>query len=154
MALNLVSDNAKNQAIAALENVHDTFARTITAYKDAELNITAVTPEYNSIYGSNGLSIEKSVVSSEFTARIKKYNTPSEEYLEDGRMNAQFKIPIPKGTVRIKVEPIGFNFIKDAKRIELDGKRYSIMNDSIPKTIGPFGPQYYAFYLAPIDPDG
>lgn len=151
MALSFLSDSVKTQIKAVFDNVHDTFGRDIIAYKDAQETISITTAGYNSRYGSP-VSVSKTTVSQTFKARI-KYIKSSEELLRDSQINSQLKISLPEGIVRIKVDAEGFNFIKEAKRIELDGQRYTVLNDSIPKIIGPFDPQYYSFYLVPLDED-
>ena len=134
----------------ALDNAHETFGRSLTAYKDAEKTVTLFTPQYNAVYGTAGrtsMSVSKTTVSSVFTARI-RYFTNSETILDT---DSQSKVSIPEGLVRIKVDAEGKNFIRDAKRIDLDGKRYLIVNDSFPQPIKPYIPKYFAFFLSPID---
>jgi hypothetical protein len=151
MSLSFLSSTLKSQIQGVFDDVHVTLGKEITAYKDAERNVVALTPAYNHLYDVGG-SLSKTTVSSTFTARI-KYLKSSDKLLNDGSIRAQLKVPLPEGVVRVKVDPTGFAFLQDAKRIELDGTRYSILNDSFPKSIGPFDFRYYAFYLIPTDPD-
>ena len=77
----------------------------------------------------------------------------SEELLQDSSSNArsagQDKIILPTGTVKIKVNLEGYEYVREAKRVELDGRRFSIKSDG--KPLGMFGPQYYEFILIPMD---
>jgi hypothetical protein len=143
----IFSDSLKAEIGQILDNVHETFGRTITAYKDAENTVVATTPSYNAIYGVDA-NITKTTVSSSFTVRIKYIKKDEEQILTDSRVDSQLKISLPAGSVRIKVGTIGFNFLKDSKRIDLDGRRYLIINDSFP-----FSPEYHTFYLKPLDED-
>jgi hypothetical protein len=43
----------------------------------------------------------------------------------------------------------GYEYVREAKRVELDGRRFSIKSDG--KPLGMFGPQYYEFILIPMD---
>lgn len=62
---------------------------------------------------------------------------------------AQQRIVYPVGTIKIKVPADAFVYLKEARRIEFEGRRYSIVSDY--KPFGIFGPKYYAFILSPID---
>jgi len=53
------------------------------------------------------------------------------------------------GSVRITVDESGFEILKEAKRCEFEGRKYTI--DSKGNPTGIFGPQYYHFYLSPIE---
>jgi hypothetical protein len=149
---NYLSTAARAQISGVFDNVHETFQRTITAYQDAESNIIVMSPSYNSLYGTGGSSpstVTKTVVSREISARI-RYISGDEDFLF-GASNAQVKVTIPRGSIRIKVATIDKDFIKEAKRIEFDGIRYNIVSDSV--GIGPFAPNYFSFFLTPIDED-
>jgi hypothetical protein len=84
-----------------------------------------------------------------------KYVDMGEEFLQNSSSGGgqsgggQDKIILPTGTVKIKVNLEGFNYVKEAKRVELDGRRFAIKSDG--KPLGMFGPQYYEFVLTPID---
>jgi len=147
----IFSQSRRTEIGQIFDNVHKTFGRTITAYKDAENNVVASTPSYNAIYGTAANSnVSKSTVSSTFTARIRHIKN-GETILVDNAIDSQIKIQLPAGSVRVKVDEIGFDFLRESKRIDLDGERYIILNDSDAKPIGPFSPDYFIFYLRPID---
>ena len=74
----------------------------------------------------------------------------SEETLENvADMNTQLQVQRPIGEVRIKIDKAGYDYIKDSKRVELDGRRYVINRDVVPH--GVFSPKYYNIYLRPAD---
>jgi hypothetical protein len=55
----------------------------------------------------------------------------------------------PAGTVKIKVDAAAWPFLKEARKVEFDGRRYQISSDYKPN--GMFGPRYYSFLLTPIN---
>ena len=133
----------------AFENLHDTFSREITVYKNAKQVSIASSPQYNSIYGNSGStnSVRYEEVVGTFLARI--YYLKSEEDIFADNSQAQNKIIIPNGSVKIVVDPVGYNFIKEARKVQFDGNTFSIKSDGNP--MGLFANQYFEFYLTPID---
>lgn len=133
----------------AFENLHDTFSREITVYKNAKQVSIASSPQYNSVYGNSGAtnSVRYEEVVGTFLARI--YYLKSEEDIFADNSQAQNKIIIPNGSVKIVVDPVGYNFIKEARKVQFDGNTFSIKSDGNP--MGLFANQYFEFYLTPID---
>ena len=146
--------NIANQlkVTSAFANLHDTFSREITVYKNSKQVTIASSAQYNSIYGNAGAysNTQNQIVSSTFMARI-YYIKMDEEFLSDSASNkgSQNKIIIPQGSVKIVVDPTGYLFIKEARKVEFDGKTFSIKSDGVP--IGLFDNQYYEFFLTPLD---
>ena len=91
---------------------------------------------------------EKTVVSHLVKARI-KYIKADESNITDGKIGSQLGIEIINGLVRITVNKDGFEILKEAKRCEFEGRKYTISSKGNPTGI--FGPQYYHFYLSPIE---
>jgi hypothetical protein len=150
-----LSENQKNNIKSIIDQIHDTFSREITVFKIGQRTAIASSPTYNSLYRQQSANSLTTEVSQTFQARI-KYVDMSEELLPNSNAggtkassSGQDKIILPTGTVKIKVNLEGFNYVKEAKRIELDGRRFSIKSDG--KPLGMFGPQYYEFVLTPID---
>jgi hypothetical protein len=56
---------------------------------------------------------------------------------------------MPQGSVKIVVDPEGYHYIKEARKVEFDGITFSIRSDGNP--MGLFSNQYYEFFLTPID---
>jgi hypothetical protein len=147
--------NIKKSEIESLYNkLHETFAKTITVYKNSQKTVVASTAAYNSVYrrtntGSTS-NIEYTTISEAFDARI-YYLKSDEEYLSnDGnQQGTQNKIILPQGSVKIIVKQDAFEFIKESRKIEFDGKRFNIKSDGNP--YGLTGNQFYVFYLTPID---
>jgi hypothetical protein len=141
-----------DKVINKLADLHDTFSREITVYKNAKRIAIASSPSFNAIYGTSGSTntSEYQTVSQTFMARI-YYLKMDEEFFANSSAenNSQSKIIMPNGSVKIVVDPQGYLFIKEARKVEFDGITFSIRSDGNP--IGLFNNQYYEFLLTPID---
>lgn len=139
----------KSAVRQAYANLQDTFDRSITVYKNAEIIKIAVDPDYNALY-SIGVteSVSYEEIKQTFSARI-IYERLTEKTLGDEELLQQAKINMPDGWIRIIVDPDGFDFIKEAVKVEVDGRRYKIKSDGKPR--GLFEPQFYEFTLTPLD---
>jgi hypothetical protein len=137
-----------------MENIHETFARQIYCFKDGERISLATNSQYNSFYRERSANTEFSEVSLEIQARIRYVKADEELFkFSDGTAGGvQNKIALPAGSVKIKVDRAGYEFIKDAKRLEVDGNRYSVVSNA--RQIAMFGPDYspyYEYILTPTD---
>jgi|TARA_R110002153_G_scaffold70882_3_gene185897 hypothetical protein len=151
MATPLISDSQKNTISAIIDDIHETFARNITVYEEGEKILISASSEFNGIYGKTAdgsRSTQKTIVSHTVKARI-KYINAREQNLSDGNINSQIEIDLIEGSVRITVNADGFVLLKEAKRCEFEGRKYTIASKGNPTGI--FGPQYYHFYLSPIE---
>lgn len=148
----LINLSRQNKVTAALADLHDTFSREIVVYKNAKKIAISSSPQYNSIYGNAGssTSIDYETVSATFMARIYYIKSEEEHFAEmNTSKGSQNKIIMPQGSVKIVVDPDGYNYIKEARKVEFDGITFSIRSDGNP--MGLFANQYYEFYLTPID---
>ena len=151
MATSLISDSQKNTIKAIIDDIHETFARNISVYEDGRKILISASSEYNGIYGRTGGGTSSTSVSSvkhTIKARI-KYINANEQNLSDAKINSQLNIDFIEGSVRITVDVAGFAILKEAKRCEFEGRKYTIESKGNPTGI--FGPQYYHFYLSPIE---
>jgi hypothetical protein len=151
MATSYISETLKTQLQATIENVHETFARTITVYEEGERVLIAASSTYNGVYGktnTGGTSVSRTSVSHSIKARI-QYINAKDESLSDGQINAQPDIDLINGSVKITVDDSGFAILKEAKRCEFEGRKYEIVSKGNPTGI--LGPQYYHFFLKPLD---
>jgi hypothetical protein len=145
---------AERASVAAdLLDLHDTFGRDIVVYKEAQKVVVSTDPNFNYLYGTGGASttsVENIPVKKIFKARI-KYD--SDRSLENfGEAGAQIKVSRPDGgsLVRIKLKVEDYSYIKEAKRIELDGRMFHV--DSDPRAHGLFDTiQFYTLFLRPIE---
>ena len=151
MATSLISDSQKDTIKAIIDDIHETFARNITVYEEGEKILIAASSQFNGIYGrtSSGSETTKNVVVAHtLNARI-KYIDAKEISVSDAKIKSELGINIIDGSVRITVDLAGFNIMKKAKRCEFEGRKYTINSKGNPT--GMFGPQYYQFYLSPIE---
>lgn len=143
-----LTENQKNNIKDIIDRIHDTFAREITVYKFGQKVAIATTSEYNAVYKTNVNAGRQQLtqVSRAIMARIKYEKFDQTNFYQE---KSQEKIVIPEGAVYIKVNEEDYNYIKDAKTVELDGKTFAIKSPGKPE--GMFGPQYYKFLLIPLE---
>ena len=138
-----ISDSQKNIIKAIIDDIHETFAREINVYEEGRKILISASAQYNGIYGrssgGNKTTTTDPIVHT-IKARI-KYIDASSKYLPntDGKIDAQMGIEFIDGSVRITVDANGFEILKEAKRCEFEGRKYTI--DSKGNATGMFGPQ-------------
>jgi hypothetical protein len=149
MATSLLSDSEKTALDLVMEDVHETFARTITVFKEASEVVIITDPNFNPLYNTAGqmTSIVNTAVYKQFKARIYYNNDIGKEYWSESSVNTQIKLQTVVGTVRIKIKAEDFDYIKDGRRFDLDGRRF-VLNSSF-RGHGLFDSQYYTLYLKP-----
>lgn len=143
-----LTENQKSNIKDIIDRIHDTFAREITVYKFGQKVAIATTNEYNALYKTNVNAGRQQLtqVSRTIMARIKYEKFDQTNFYQEA---SQEKIVIPEGAIYIKVDEDGYNYVKDAKTVELDGKTFAIKSPGKPE--GMFGPQYYKFLLIPLE---
>jgi len=147
----LIDDQGKEDLQSVFKNIHDTFARDIKFIKDATKVILSTDPNYNYLYNNTKgeiSSIKYKITEATFKARIMYVGRQNED-LFDGETSAQIKVDKHVGEVRIKVDSEGYAYLKDAKRCEFDGRKFSVISDEMPH--GLFTPHFYTFYLKAVD---
>ena len=151
-----LSENQINKINTLADTLHTPFAQTITVYKNAKKTLIASTTSWNSLYrrtntGSNS-SVEYSTVTDTFDARI-YYVDLEKEYLADeagtGQVGTQNKVILPDGSVKMVVKETAYNFIREARRVEFDGRKFAIKSDGKPR--GLTSNRFFTFLLTPID---
>ena len=146
----LLTNAEKTTMNEAMDALHDTFARDVQRIKEAKKPVTSPNSQFNSVYGTAGssTSLVYETQSGTYKARV-QYLRQDEEYFSDSQLDSQLKIKIPAGSVRLKVSGDAHDYLKDAKRIQLDDRRFTIFSDYRPH--GLFDSRYYTYYLKPID---
>jgi hypothetical protein len=147
----LINDDGKESMESVFDDIHDTFARDIKFIKDAQRVILSTDPYYNYLYKNvrgSVTSITRKIVEATFKARILYMGRQNDEAF-DGEAGAQIKVEKHVGEVRIKVGPDGYSYLKETKRCEFDGRKFSVISDEMPH--GLFSPRYYTFYLKAVD---
>jgi hypothetical protein len=134
--------------------LHETFAKTIYVFKNGKKTVIATNAKYNSIYGKTNTGTQSGVqyatIKQEFSARI-YYNEEDQEFLgsEGNQDSTQNKIILPKGSVRIVVEYDAYLFLKEARRVEVDGRVFAIKSGG--GSVGFETNRFYHFHLTSID---
>ena len=143
-----LSSDQKKAFEGIMQNMHDTFARSIFAYKESQKLILSTDPNFNYLY-NNVKGVSQILRKSQFKAikaRI-QYMDRDNTTMYDNEADAQIKAQGPVGEVRIKVDEEGNEYFKDAKRVEIDGRMFFKVSDV--KKHGLFAPKYFTYYLKP-----
>ena len=136
---------------AAIADIHDTFARPITIYKNKKEIFVATNPVFKSSYNAlyqklkdpTATSTRDVVTKLEVDARI-QYRAVQDES-DEGGIGAQVNVQWGSGELRIKLAESGYQAFKFATKIEIDGIIWRIVTDA--SRAGLFTPQYYVLYL-------
>lgn len=153
MATSFLSDSLKSIVKDAYANFHESFCREVRAFKIGQKIAISSSATYNAFYKKNATTNNFSEQSQTFNARIRYVKMDEELFREsDGSSNTSntSRIILPAGSVELKVSSDGYDYIKDAKRIEFDGKRFAVKHN--PRPIAFFSPtDFYEFILIPTD---
>tara|TARA_Y100000310_G_C20263807_1_gene614882 strand:+ start:168 stop:611 length:444 start_codon:yes stop_codon:yes gene_type:complete len=133
---------------AVMQDMHDTFARTIYAYKEAQKVIVSTDPNFNYLY-NNVKGVSQIVRKTQFEALSARILYVDKNMEEMYNVDSQIKVERDIGEVRIKLNAEGYAYFKDAKRVEIDGRLFFKVTDV--KKHGLFRPKFFTYYLRPTD---
>ena len=145
-----LNSDQKKEYESVMQNMHDTFARSIFVYKESLKVIVSSDPNFNYLY-NNVKGVKQTVRKSQFKqikARISYMDKQTEINL-DAEVDSQIKVSQAIGEVRIKIDREGHEYFKDAKRVEIDGRLFFTVTDV--KKHGLFGTNFFTYYLRPAD---
>lgn len=148
----LISATLKARATSAFQNLHDSFAREITAYQIAGSVSIATNSTYNSIYKKASQAPNQTLATISQTLNARIYYGEINENLfspSNSSVGEQSKIRIPNGSALLVVDADGYEFLKSSKRVQVDGKNFGLASDDTP--MGMFDRVCYSFLLTPID---
>jgi hypothetical protein len=151
-----LNENIKNSISNSLLRMHDTFARKIYIFKNAEKTIISTSANYNPIYGKTNAgsrgNVNYKMVKEEHFARV-YYDKEDQEYLggdsAESKSSSQNKIILSKGSIKIVVKIDGYRSLQEARRVEVDGRIFVIKSGG--SHSGFPANEFYSFYLTPID---
>lgn len=149
-----LSSNMASTINTMYDTLHETFSQTITVFKNSKRTVISTNSRYNSIYGRTNTgsksNVEYTAESQTFEARV-YYISMDEEYLSnnDNQQGTQNKIILPNGSVKIVVKNDAYEFLQEARRVELDGIRFAIKSDGSAR--GLTTNKFYTFLLTPTD---
>jgi len=149
MATNLISASERTALNAVMEDIHETFAREITVFKEASQIVIITDPKFNPLYNTAGqtTSYVNTPVYKTFKVRIQYNDDIGKKYWSESGLASQIKLEAVVGSVRIKIRAEDYEYIKDGRRFDLDGKRF-VLNSTF-RPHGLFDNQFYTLYLKP-----
>ena len=144
----LLSDSEKEQIQLELDCVRDTFFRDIYLYiKKITESPNELTADFNPLYGApkqtTSHTTTRNTMEKITIQAIVKYENWQDERVIDGE--SQMNLSASEGRIRLKVKKEGYEKLKIASRVEVDGNLYTVESDA--KHIGPFDSQYYQINL-------
>jgi hypothetical protein len=134
----------------AMDDLHDTFARDVTVFKDATVTVSSPSQSYNTIYGNAGATtpITYTPQSSTVSARLLYGKNYTDDYFASSQSQSQLKIYLPEGEVRMIIKAADYSTLVEAKRIQFDNQKFAINSDF--RAHGVFGVKFYTLYLKPV----
>jgi hypothetical protein len=134
----------------AMDDLHDTFARDVTVFKDATVTVSSPSQSYNTIYGNAGATtpITYTPQSSTVSARLLYGKNYTDDYFASSQSQSQLKIFLPEGEVRMIIKAADYSTLVEAKRIQFDNQKFAINSDF--RAHGVFGVKFYTLYLKPV----
>lgn len=146
-----LTDSEKSSLNSVMDDLHDTFKRTIKVYKNASKTINTQNNSYNSIYGNAG-SVSSVINTPQYTeidATIQYANNYNDQFFSDEETDPpQLKIKIPQGKVEIKIKAADLEVAKNGKRFVFDNTTFTIDSDFLAH--GLFGVRFYTFFVKEI----
>jgi len=130
--MNLITPLQKTYYQAAIDDLHDTFARNVVFWKDPDRILVAEEANFNYFYrGDNQPSVQETVtpVSGVFPVRIRwgnpnTFDAPAE--------SLPIKAEVDNTLCRLKMKPDAFAFINGYQRIDVDGRACDLQGFSQP----------------------
>ncbi len=141
----LISPAQKAALQAVMVNIHDTFKRTLKAFKEGKQIVLSTNPSYSHIYKQPLDNVVRQASQRDIEARI--YYFPRKVGNETIGVTSQdnLKLEQPIDEVRLKISESDYNFVKDAERFIIDGNPFSKASEEHPN--GLFGSGFYTLYL-------
>ena len=147
----LISAADKADLEAAIDDVHDTFARPIIIYKNKKEILVATNPVFESSYNAlyqklkNAATTATKNVVTKITVKARVQYRVEQDESNEGGIGAQVNVQWGSGELRLKLDEPGYKAFKFATKIEIDGVVWRIVTDA--SRAGLFTPQYYVLYL-------
>jgi len=141
----LIPGGDKSAFEAVFDDLHDTFGRDITIYRKEKKVFIATNNTYNALYSriKNEKTTEKTVEAVTIKARIAY--SGNFEYARENAENEIMGLDIPADSVRIKLNKEGYDLIKQATDVEIDGELFDVTSDAT--KAGLFFVRYYNILL-------
>jgi hypothetical protein len=137
----------------AMQDVFDTFKRPIRIFKSPEKVYISTDPNFSRFgqFGRNDemskVVINQPVIETIEACILYGKNNSFEQYNKSSSagQNEQIKLRDTDTRIRIKVDIIGYNILKDAKLLDIDGRNFT--RDSMPRCHGLFAVTRWSFFF-------
>lgn len=141
----LIPSDDKIKYDKIFDDIHDTFGREITIFKKEKKIFIATDSTYNALYSriKNQAGSDKVVEVIKIKARIAYAG--NFEFLRQNSENEILGIDIPSDHIRIKLNEEGYNLIRQATDVEVDGELFNVNSDAAKS--GMFSVKYYNLLL-------
>jgi hypothetical protein len=141
---NLVPDAQRTIYNAAMQDLHDTFKRSITVWRSSAEFITQTDSNYDAFSDAGIQNIVYTPESKTFQARIKYIDRQEKEF---GIIVGNEKIDLTQDfqLVRIKVDQETFEYMDDCEKVTIDGTDFIPITE--PRPHGLLSPMFYTIYL-------
>lgn len=152
----LISDAELAVYKLAMDDMHTTFARDITVWRQSAETITIPSDDtnddydafYNKKVGSQS-TITYTSQSKTFKARIKYIDKQEKEFgLAIASAQNQINVTSSTNLVRIKVSKEASDYIENAQKITIDGVDFSLL--TVVRPHGLIGLDYFTYYLSSL----
>lgn len=144
----LISESLKNTVNKCLSDLHETFAKDITIFKNAKVVAINQSISYNSLYGQRSGSDDVSYEEVSTTCKARIYFIKNEEEFLTSARGVDTKISYINGVVKIVVDNDGVDFLNDAELVEYNDRKYSVASSNV--EISLFGTMFHEFFLIPL----
>lgn len=142
---NLIPEDQKKSIDDVFDDIHDTFAREITMFKKEKQVFVATNNTYNALYSRIKNEKGSSKVVEEIKIKARVAYAGNFEFLRQNSENEIMGIDIPSDHIRIKLNKEGYDILKQATDIEIDGELFNVSSD--PAKSGMFSVKYYNILL-------
>jgi hypothetical protein len=142
---NLIPEDQKKAMDDVFDNIHETFAREITMFKKERQVFVSTNDTYNALYSRIKNEKGSSKVVEEVKVKARIAYAGNFEFLRQNSENEIMGIDIPSDHIRIKLNKEGYDILKQATDIEIDGELFNVSSD--PAKSGMFSVKYYNILL-------
>jgi len=142
--MDLLSATEKTSFSIALGDLFDTFCKDIYVYKTPQKVVLSQDANFNFAYSDAqpSATVDYTPVSGAFKAVVSYIRR---DQISETQTTVGVPIDINKDLVRIKTKMDAVDYLKDAERVDLEGKTYNILSHGSPRFV--FEAQFYIFFL-------
>lgn len=143
---NLISEAEKLYYASAIKDLHDTFSKEITVWQRSSQEIVSEDDSYDAFYDKKKSDVIYSSQSRVIKARTKHLDRQDKEFaLAINSAANQINVTQEFDVVRIKVDNSDSEYVRDAEKVTIENKDYSVI--TVPRPHGLFETNYDTFYL-------